>query len=98
MQEPEILFLGRHLFASRSADGYHIGDMIAMIENALAETAIVQAHQKMTGILNSQPRRDGYGNRVRDLAVLELYARRPKAELLSVIPKGDAIKPKDLRK
>lgn len=72
--------------------------MIAMIESALAETAIVQAHQKMTGILNPQLRPDGYGNQVRDLAVLELYARRPKAELLSVIPKGDAIKPKDLRK
>ena len=95
---PEILFLGRHLFASRSADGYQISDMLIMVESALDETAIVQAHQKMTGILNPLPRLDNYGNQVRDLAVFELYARRPKAELLSVIPKGDDIKPKDLHK
>jgi hypothetical protein len=30
--------------------------------------------------------------------VFELYARLPKAELLSVIPKGDTNKPKDRQK
>ncbi|GIZ54072.1 hypothetical protein [Noviherbaspirillum aridicola] len=95
--EPVVLFLGRHLYESRSADGYTIEDMAVMVESALSAESIAHAHHKMTGVMNHSSREDGYGNRVRDLGVLELYARRPKAELLSVIPKGDDIKPKDLK-
>ena len=43
----------------------------------------------MTSLMASQPRDDGYGKQVRDHAVLELTARKPRVELFSVIPKGD---------
>jgi hypothetical protein len=97
LDDPEILLMGRHLYNSRSADGYTIDDMVAMIANALSTDSVAVSHWKMTGILNSTHRADGYGSQVQDLAVLELYARRPKAELYSVIPKGDT-KPNDINK
>lgn len=97
--EPVILFLGRHLYESRSDDGYTIDDMMVMIESALSADSIAHAHPKMTGIMNHSARDDGYGNQVKDLGIFELYAKRPKAELLSVIPKGDDNnKPKDRQK
>ncbi|TAM49722.1 MAG: hypothetical protein EPN57_25020 [Paraburkholderia sp.] len=43
----------------------------------------------MTTVQSTVLRDDGYGAMVRDEAVLELYARKPRAELFSVIPKGD---------
>ena len=46
-----------------------------------------------TALINNTPRNDGYGNQVNDLAVLELTSRKPRAELYSVIPKGDDNKP-----
>lgn len=91
--DPEILFLGRHLYNSRSADGYTIDDMIAQIDSALSADSEVVPTQKMTGLRNPVAREDGYGNHVHDVAVLELTARRPKAELFSVIPRGDYAKP-----
>jgi len=97
LDDPEILFMGRHLYNSRSADGYTVNDMVAMIANALSADSVTVSHWKMTGILNSTHRADAYGSQVQDLAVLELYARRPKAELYSVIPKGDT-KPNDIQK
>ncbi len=72
-------------------------DMLAMIANALSAQAVAVVHHKMTGIFNQEFRIDAYGSRVQDLAVLELYAKRPKAELFSVTPKGDR-KPKERRK
>jgi len=98
LESPEILFMGRHLYTSRSADGYTVDDMVAMVESALSASSIAHAHHKMTGIMNHTPRADGYGNQVTDLGVFELYARRPKAELLSVIPKGDTNLPKNIQK
>jgi len=94
LESPEILFMGRHMYASRSDDGYTIDDIIAMIESALCNESEAVPHAKMTGMINYKHRTDAYGNKVQDLAVLELYARRPKAELFSVIPKGDT-KPKE---
>lgn len=96
LENPEILFMGRHLYNSRSADGYTVDDMVAMVESALSVGSIAVPHRKMTGIINYTHRTDVYGNRVQDLAVFELYAKRPKAELFSVIPKGDT-KPNDIQ-
>jgi len=93
LENPEILFLGRHLYNSRSADGYTIDDMLAQIESALSAESEVVPTQKMTGLRNPTAREDGYGNHVHDVAILELTARRPKAELFSAIPRGDHIKP-----
>ncbi|MGW8389809.1 hypothetical protein [Pseudoduganella sp. HUAS MS19] len=97
LEDPEILFLGRHFYESRSRDGYTIDDMLQMVSGALAEHSIAVAHPKMTGLLNETRRNDAYGGSVQDLAVLELYAKRPKAELFSVIPKGDR-KPNTIQK
>ncbi|OAU96701.1 hypothetical protein AO385_0014 [Moraxella catarrhalis] len=49
--------------------------------------------QRMTAIQSITPRNDGYGNLVTDRAIFELTAKKPRAELFSVIPKGDNNKP-----
>lgn len=95
VENPEIVFLGKHLYNSRVAqDGYTIDDVMDQIESALAETAVAHLNPKMSGLQAAIPRADRYGNTVRDLAVLELTQRKPRAELFSVIPKGDTNKPK----
>lgn len=91
---PEVVFLGRHLYASRAIkDGYSIDDIIDQIESAMSDTAMVIATHKMTALRSTTARNDRYGNQVVDEAVFELSQRRPKAELYSVIPKGDKNKP-----
>ena len=91
---PEVVFLGRHLYNSRAVkDGYSIDDILDQIESAMSETAIAIATHKMTALRSTTVRNDRYGNQVIDEAVFELTQRRPKAELYSVIPKGDKNKP-----
>jgi hypothetical protein len=68
--------------------------MVAQITSALAETALAVASPRMTSIKSTLLRQDGYGNEVLDEAIFELTARKPKAELYSIVPKGDRIKPK----
>jgi hypothetical protein len=88
--EPLVLFMGRHLYESRAIkDGYSIDDIMEMVESAMSDQSVPQGSTKMTGMMNHTRRADAYDNQVRDMAVFELYAKRPKAELLSVIPKGD---------
>ena len=93
LMDAEILFLGKHLFNSRHADGYSIDDMVTQIDSALSAQSEVLPTKKMSALCNLHRRADGYGNHVNDVAVLELSARRPKAELFSTIPRGDLIKP-----
>ncbi len=94
IESREIVFIGRHIHVSRSKDGYTIDDMILQIESALSAAAVVFANPRMTAMNNSQARADGYGNRVHDRAIFECTQRKPRAELFSVIPKGDDQKPK----
>lgn len=89
----EILFMGRHLYKSRAADNYTIDDMVAQIESALCEAAVVSMSKFMSCVQNPVAREDGYGNQVFDRAVFEMTARKPRAELFSVMPKGDVVKP-----
>jgi len=92
LESKEILYLGKHNYKSRSKDNYSIDDMILQIESALSSDSIVSMNRG-TVLENPHPRIDGYGNSVNDKAVLEMTSRRPKAELFSVMPKGDHIKP-----
>lgn len=88
--------MGRHHYTSRSADGYTIEDMIEQIKNSMSPFAEFHKDPKKphaTALINNTPRNDGYGNQVNDLAILELTSRKPRAELFSVIPKGDLNKP-----
>jgi hypothetical protein len=95
LESKEIVFLGRHLYNSRIVkDGYTINDVCDQIESALSSDSMVIATLKMTALRNEAERADRYGNAIKDEAVLELTQRRPKAELFSVIPKGDRNKPK----
>jgi hypothetical protein len=48
----------------------------------------------MIGLASGNERDDGYACRVRDKAVLELTARKPRIEVFSVIPVGDGRTPK----
>jgi len=93
LEENEILFKGLHLLKSRLKDGYLVEDMVLQICSAMAHTSIVMIDPKMSCLQNDTPREDGYGNFVRDRAVFEMTARKPRAELFSVMPKGDYKKP-----
>lgn len=99
LESREIVMLGRHLHESRIlVDGYLIDDVLDQIESGLSVDAKVIITNKMTALKMQTPRPDRYGNCVRDEAVLELTARRPKAELFSVIPKGDTNSPRNQQK
>lgn len=95
LAQNEIVFIGRHLYESRSKDGYSIDDIVTQIESALATDAVADIEKFMSCTQNPNPRSDGYGNAVRDRAIFEMTAKKPRAELYSVIPKGDVKKPKD---
>ena len=93
LEQNEIVFIGRHLHTSRSSDGYHIDDIVGQIASALCEEAIAEIQTHVSWMQNPNARDDGYGNQVFDRAVFEMTAKKPRAELYSVIPKGDRIKP-----
>jgi len=50
----EIVFIGRHIYVSRSKDGYSVDDMFMQIESALSSGSIVFANPKMTAMSNPQ--------------------------------------------
>ena len=81
--------MGRHHYMSRIQQGYVVEDLLLQIEASLAEDAVPFLRGTMTALQSTRDRCDGYGNNVRDLAVFELSTRKPRAELFSVIPKGD---------
>lgn len=93
LNQNEIVFIGRHLHTSRTKDGYHIGDIVGQITSALCEGAVAAIETHVSYVQNPITRDDGYGNLVYDRAVFEMTARKPRAELYSVIPKGDTNKP-----
>jgi hypothetical protein len=95
----EVVFVGRHIYESRIVrDGYRIDDVITQIVGAMDATAVVRPSPKMTVLENPIARDDGYGNKVNDQAVLECTGKYPRAELYSVIPKGDQVKPEHARR
>ena len=95
LEQNEILYMGRHHYNSRAGrDGYAIADLLAQIQSALSANSVVLTNPGMTAIENPIPRNDGYGNQVNDRAIFELTSKKPRAELFSTIPKGDAIKTK----
>lgn len=90
----EIVFMGTHLYRSRIAkNNYTIDDVLDQIVSAMAHTSTVIVTTKMTALKIEGTRADRYGNQVRDEAIFEMTQRRPKAELFSVIPKGDRNQP-----
>lgn len=90
----EVVYVGKHHHASRSKDGYSIEDMILQLQHGLCDSAVVTITSRMTRLESTKLRVDGYGNQVRDAVILELTARKPRAEAFSAIPYGDLIKPK----
>jgi hypothetical protein len=96
LQDAKIVFIGGHLYKSRvTQDGYSIADVLAQIVSAFADTSEIIHTSHMTGLKSTIKREDGYGNKVLDEAIFELTQRKPKAELYSVIPKGDHLKVKN---
>jgi len=88
-ESPEIVYLGKHHFQSRSVQGYTVDDMVLQIQAGLAHDAAPFLRGAMTSLWAVSERDDGYGKRVRDQAIFEMTARKPRVELYSVIPKGD---------
>lgn len=98
LEQNEIILIGKHLYNSRVKDGYTIDDMIAQIVSALSPASVVDISATWSRIDNPNPRADGYGNFVHDRGVFEMTAKKPRAELFSVMPKGDNIKPINVKK
>ena len=94
LAQNQIVFIGRHIYESRTKDGYTIEDMVLQIASSLCAEAVADIEKFMSCTQNPNPRNDGYGNAIRDRAIFEMTSKKPRAELFSVIPKGDAIKPK----
>jgi hypothetical protein len=95
----KVIFVGQHVYDSRiTQDGYSVDDVITQITSAMDENSVFHANPKMNSLVSNNVREDGYGNSVLDEAVFECSGRYPYPELLSVIPKGDKIKPKDASK
>ena len=91
----EIVYLGRHHFQSRTTQGYTCADMLQQLEWAISDHAIPKVVSRGTTLQSAVERPDGYGNMVRDQAILDVTARKPRVEVFSVIPKGDKISPKN---
>ena len=91
----EVVFVGAHIHKRRIVeDGYTIDDVIAQIVSAMSDDSVFLGGSPMQTIGSIHPRRDRLGNSsIKDHAVFECTSRRPTAELFSVIPKGDKIKP-----
>ena len=70
-----------------------VDDMCRQIESVMLSTSVIFANHRMTSMQTSVERADGYGNNVKDVAIFECSQRKPRAELFSVVPKGDANKP-----
>ena len=67
--------------------------MVLQIASAMDAASAVMVNPGMTAIHNMTLRVDRLGNQIRDRAIFEATARKPRLELFSVIPKGDAVKP-----
>jgi hypothetical protein len=93
VEQPAIVYVGRHHFASRARQGYTIEDMVRQIEACTDANAEVLMSRGMTILRSVVLRSDGYGNQVRDRGVFELTHHKPRIELFSVIPRGDVISP-----
>ena len=92
--EAEIVFVGSHFYNSRKKQRYTIDDMVLQVESVMSNESITHvAIDGSTTMQNHTEREDGYGNKVKDKAVLECTLRRPTPELFSVMPKGDTNKP-----
>ena len=94
LEQNEIVFIGKHLYNRRTEDGYTIDDMVDQILSCLSEASVVDVAKGWSRIDNVIPRADRYGNYVKDRGVFEMTARKPRAELFSVMPKDDYLKPK----
>ena len=91
----EVVFIGRRIYESRVVrDGYAVDDVVDQIASGMESASVVLKTPTMTSMENLVPRKDRYGNPVRDRIVFECSARYPRPELYSVVPKGDRIEPK----
>jgi hypothetical protein len=89
-----VFFVGKHVHKSRVlGDCYTVEDIIDQIKSAFSEASTAHLSPKMSSLRNPIARGDRYGNQVHDEITLECYANHPRAELFSVIPKGDRNKP-----
>ncbi len=96
IEQNEIIFLGRHAYQRRvEVHGYTIDEVVTQIVSAMAETSVANSSTSIRAVIR---RDDGHGKQVRDTAVFECTARRPRLELSSVVPDGDGRYKKNERK
>ncbi len=88
IENPAVVYIGRHHYESRSKDGYVINDMWLQVSSSMDSNSVVIAGPRMTTMQNPTPRVDGYGNNVRDMAVFELSQRQATSGTLLGYPEG----------
>jgi hypothetical protein len=89
----EVLFDGRHMYASRCMEnGYSIDDVIEMVLFAFNDDAQV-APGWSTVLRSATTRVNKTGKTIRDEAVFECHGRLPHPELHSVVPRGGRQRP-----
>lgn len=99
LESPEVLYMGKHHVNSRHGkDGYTADDILQQIIHILEVEVDIPVTKRQTKMVSKTKRQDAYGNTIEDIGILELMSRKPKAELFSVIPKGDDIKPINIQK
>lgn len=75
---PEVLYNGKHHFASRqSKDGATVQEMLAQLEASLDETALATKHNKSPFLQSQTERLDQWGDSVKDRAIFEGGGDRP---------------------
>jgi hypothetical protein len=89
----EVVFRGKHLHDSRCVEnGYTIDEILEQIQAAFTADATVHYTVKLTALRSRLRRSDRDGIMVIDEAVFECTGKYPRAELFSIIPRGDGRK------
>lgn len=86
-----------------NAPGHVVADRLAALfaqldRDGLSPPPMFVGSRAWSRIDNPIPRADRYGNLVKDRGIFEMTAKKPRAELFSVMPKGDNIKPINIKK
>jgi hypothetical protein len=89
----QVIFRGTHVYESRCVrDGYTVEEVIFQIQEAFSLEATVHYTGGPTSLRSVKTRQGQGGTLIRDEVVFECTSKYPKAELFSVIPRGDGKK------
>ena len=89
--QPEVVFIGSHLYRQRTRQSYSIDEILEQIESAMSADSVVVESYYMRAMENPNSRTDRNGKSINDRAIFECTSKFPNLELFSVVPKGDGM-------